>query len=137
MINHVYGIVGLISLFIAIATSYIRNQSISQWFLVSAGWFTVLIIGYLTQRSIRMIIKTNKEAMEAKDIITRDILENNNKLSRELSEKNQKLIIELASISEQKEKMEGIAAYLATQNPQINAIPRALGKQDSSDLGGV
>lgn len=138
MLNHVYGIISLISLFVAIATSYIINQNASQWFLVSAGWLTVFVIGFLTQRSIRMIIKSHQEAMEKKDDITKDMLESNNRLSKELTEKNEQLIRELAFISEQKEKMESIAAYLAMQNPQINAIPRTVGRQDSSDLeGGV
>jgi len=46
---------------------------------------------------------------------------------------NKGLIKELARTSEQKEKMEGIAAYLATQTPQINAMPRTASRQENID----
>ncbi|EED0668743.1 putative protein gop [Escherichia coli p0305293.14] len=46
---------------------------------------------------------------------------------------NKELIKELARTSEQKEKMESIAAYLATQNPQINAMPRTASRPENID----
>ncbi|EBR0594266.1 protein gop [Salmonella enterica] len=50
--------------------------------------------------------------------------------------RNETLTTQLSHALEQKEKMEGIAAYLATQNPQINAMPRAIARQENTEPGG-
>ncbi len=62
-----------------------------------------------------------------------DAIKSHNESNQNLMAENQGLIKELARTSEQKEKMEGIAAYLATQNPQINAMPRTASRQENTD----
>ncbi|MEZ2577937.1 protein gop [Buttiauxella ferragutiae] len=131
MLNHVYGLIGIIGTIITIATSFIRNQNISQWLLVSSGWLAALLIGWLTHRTIKIISKNHTEAIKS----NMDAIKSNDELKEDLIKENQKLTQELAQAVESKEKMEGIAAYLATQNPQINAMPRATSRQEKNDSG--
>lgn len=125
MLNHVYGLIGVVGTIITIATSFIRNQDISQWLLVCSGWLAALLIGWLTHRTIKVISQNHMEAIKS-----------HNDINQNLMTENKELIKELASTFEQKERMEGIAAYLATHNPQINAIPRATSRQENSGSEG-
>ncbi|MCK6983570.1 protein gop [Enterobacter roggenkampii] len=129
MLNHVYGLIGVVGTIITIATSFIRNQDISQWLLVCSGWLAALLIGWFTHRTIKAISNNHTEVIKS----NMDAIKSHNESNQNLMAENQGLIKELARTSEQKEKMEGIAAYLATQNPQINAMPRTASRQESTD----
>lgn len=125
MLNHVYGLIGIAGTIITIVTSFMRNQSISQWLLICSGWLAALLIGWFTHRSIKIISQSHMEAIKS-----------NNYVNHKLMAENKELIKELAHALEQKEKMEGIAAYLATQNPKINAMPRVTTRKNNSGLEG-
>lgn len=125
MINHIYGIIGILGTLVTIVTSYIRNQELSQWLLVCSGWLAALLIGWFTHRTIKILSKDH-----------RDTLISNDGIKKNLIERNESLTSQLTHALEQKEKMEGIAAYLATQNPQINAMPRAIVRQENTEQGG-
>ncbi|ELY4599366.1 protein gop [Cronobacter malonaticus] len=129
MLNHVYGLIGVVGTIITIATSFIRNQDISQWLLVCSGWLAALIIGWLTHRTIKSISNNHTEVIKS----NMEVIKSHNESNQNLMAENKGLIKELARTSEQKEKMEGIAAYLATQNPQINAMPRTASRPENID----
>ena len=129
MLNHVYGLVGVVGTIITIATSFIRNQDISQWLLVCSGWLAALLIGWFTHKTIKAISNNHTEIIKS----NMEAIKSHNESNKNLMDKNDALIKELARTSEQKEKMEGIAAYLATQNPQINAMPRTASRQEHTD----
>ncbi|ENK5209969.1 protein gop [Klebsiella aerogenes] len=125
MLNHIYGIVGIVGTLVTIVTSYIRNQELSQWLLVCSGWLAALLIGWFTHRTIKILSKDHKEAIISNDGIKQTLIV-----------RNETLTTQLTHALEQKEKMEGIAAYLATQNPQISAMPRAIARQENTEPGG-
>lgn len=124
MINHIYGIVGIVGTLITIITSYIKNQDVSQWLLVCSGWLAALLIGWFTHRTISILSENHKETIISNDGVKRNLIDRNETLTKQLTH-----------ALEQKEKMEGIAAYLATQTPQINAIPRAIARQENTEPG--
>lgn len=125
MLNHIYGIVGTVGTLVTIVTSYIRNQDLSQWILVCSGWLAALMIGWFTHRTIKMLSKDHKDTIISNDGVKQHLIDRNKTLTEQLTH-----------ALEQKEKMEGIAAYLATQNPQINAMPRAIARQEHLEPGG-
>ncbi|MDX7841273.1 hypothetical protein SJS76_17285 [Aeromonas caviae] len=125
MINHIYGIIGIVGTFVTIVTSFIRNQEISQWLLVCSGWLAALIIGWFTHKTIKLLSRDHKEVVISNDAVKQNLID-----------RNQNLTTELAHALEQKEKMEGIAAYLATQNSQVIAMPRAIVRQENTESGG-
>ncbi|ELY2739692.1 protein gop [Cronobacter turicensis] len=129
MLNHVYGLIGVVGTIITIATSFIRNQDISQWLLVCSGWLAALLIGWFTHRTIKLISNNHTEVIKS----NMEVIKSHNESNQNLMAENKGLIKELARTSEQKEKMEGIAAYLATQTPQINAMPRTASRQENID----
>lgn len=136
MLNHLYGILGVLGTLITIATSYIRNQSISQWLLISSGWIAALIIGWCTHRSIISLNKENSKTVKELSDSHVKVQESTDKTNRSLIKKNESLIRDLADMTEQKERLQDIASYLATQNPQISAKPRAIGRSKSNISGG-
>ncbi|MFQ2105299.1 hypothetical protein ACW5WU_14625 [Aeromonas encheleia] len=125
MINHIYGIIGIVGTLVTIVTSFIRNQEISQWLLVCSGWFAALIIGWFTHKTIKILSRDHKEVVISNDTVKQNLID-----------RNQNLTTELAHALEQKEKMEGIAAYLATQSSQVIAMPRAIVRQENTESGG-
>ncbi|UDN26881.1 hypothetical protein LEO80_20645 [Aeromonas caviae] len=125
MINHIYGIIGIVGTLVTIVTSFIRNQEISQWLLVCSGWLAALIIGWFTHKTIKLLSRDHKEVVISNDAVKQNLID-----------RNQNLTTELAHALEQKEKMEGIAAYLATQNSQVIAMPRAIVRQENTESGG-
>ncbi|ANR79932.1 protein gop [Kosakonia sacchari] len=129
MLNHVYGLIGVVGTIITIATSFIRNQDISQWLLVCSGWLAALLIGWFTHRTIKAISSNHTEVIKS----NMEAIKSHHESNQNLIAENKGLIQELARTSEQKEKMEGIAAYLATQNPQINAMPRTASRPENTD----
>lgn len=136
MINHIYGVIGIVGTLVTIVTSYIRNQDVSQWLLVCSGWLAALIIGWYTHKTIKVLSKDHQNSI---GVITREhnnAIVSNDGIKRDLIQRNEELTTRLTHALEQKEKMEGIAAYLATQNPQINAIPRSIVRQENTEPGG-
>ncbi|WP_406904995.1 protein gop [Klebsiella oxytoca] len=129
MLNHVYGLIGVVGTIITIATSFIRNQDVSQWLLVCSGWLAALLIGWFTHRTIKAISNNHTEVIKS----SMETIKNHNESNQSLMAENKGLIKELARTSELKEKMEDIAAYLATQNPQMNAMRRTASRQENSD----
>lgn len=129
MLNHVYGLIGVVGTIITIATSFIRNQDVSQWLLVCSGWLAALLIGWFTHRTIKAISNNHTEVIKS----SMETINNHNESNQSLMAENKGLIKELARTSELKEKMEDIAAYLATQNPQMNAMRRTASRQENSD----
>ncbi|MBN3065150.1 protein gop [Pectobacterium aquaticum] len=125
MINHIYGFVGIAGTLVTIVTSYIRNQDLSQWILVCSGWLAALIVGWFTHRTIRILSKDHKDAIISNDGVKQNLIDRNKTLTEQLTH-----------ALEQKEKMEDIASYLATQNPQINAMPRAIVRQERTEQEG-
>ncbi|EPZ0267923.1 protein gop [Serratia marcescens] len=125
MLNHIYGIIGIMGTLVTIATSYIRNQDWSQWLLVCSGWLAALMVGWFTHRTINALSNNHK-----------DVIISNDGVKQKLIDKNRVLTEQLAHAIEQKEKIEGIAAYLANQNPQIDAMPRAIARQEHTEPGG-
>ncbi|WP_240966897.1 protein gop [Serratia marcescens] len=101
MLNHIYGIIGIMGTLVTIATSYIRNQDWSQWLLVCSGWLAALMVGWFTHRTINALSNNHK-----------DVIISNDGVKQKLIDKNRVLTEQLAHAIEQKEKIEGIAAYL-------------------------
>ncbi|MCM1621478.1 protein gop (plasmid) [Escherichia coli] len=93
------------------------TKDISQWLLVCSGWLAALLIGWFTHRTIKAISNNHTNVIKS----NMEVIKSHNESNQNLMAENKELIKELARTSEQKEKMESIAAYLATQNPQINA----------------
>ncbi|HHQ9966412.1 TPA: protein gop, partial [Escherichia coli] len=108
---------------------FIRNQDISQWLLVCSGWLAALLIGWFTHRTIKAISNNHTNVIKS----NMEVIKSHNESNQNLMAENKELIKELARTSEQKEKMESIAAYLATQNPQINAMPRTASRPENID----
>lgn len=77
------------------------------------------------QETIKLLSRDHKEVVISNDAV-----------KQKLIDRNQNLTTELAHALEQKEKMEGIAAYLATQNSQVIAMPRAIVRQENTESGG-
>lgn len=60
MLNHVYGLIGVVGTIITIATSFIRNQDISQWLLVCSGWLAALLIDGLHTERLKQLATTTR-----------------------------------------------------------------------------
>ncbi|MGQ6180668.1 hypothetical protein ACUNG4_23765 [Serratia sp. IR-2025] len=83
------------------------------------------MVGWFTHRTINALSNNHK-----------DVIISNDGVKQKLIDKNRVLTEQLAHAIEQKEKIEGIAAYLANQNPQIDAMPRAIARQEHTEPGG-
>ncbi len=110
MLNHIYGVAGLVGLVITIATSFIKNDDISRWILIVSGWLACLIIAMATAWGTRRL---TKHLIERQSIHERALLE-----ISELKNKVDELQIECS-------RAQAISAFLARSDYGKSAKPRA------------
>jgi len=131
MLNHIYGIIGIVGTLVTIITSYIKNQDTSQWILVCSGWLAALVIGWFTHRTLISISQHHQNT----NIDNNKLLSKASEENKELNEKYNNLNEELIQTIAKKENFENIAAYLSTQNIEIKAMPRIIKKHDETESG--
>jgi len=111
MLNHIYGVVGVIGTLATLLATYLTNKDLSQWILIASGWIAALLTGYFNYLAIKKLSQsTDTHASKACELTN-----------------------ELTLMTQQKESLQNIADYLAKNNPQHIATPRTTVRQDSGE----
>lgn len=137
MFNHVYGIVGIAGTLVTIVTSFLKDNDLARWILVSSGWIATLLVGILSYLVIRGLVKSN----DAHSQVYKDICDSHarslkeaNSAHREtikgLVTTNKELTTQVAALTTEKADLQTIASYIARTRPETTAIPRVKSEQD-------
>ena len=130
MLNHIYGIIGIGGTLITILTSFLKDNTLSEWLLTCSGWADAFLVGVATHLVIKRQMSFFNQQISA---ISKVFEETSNRLIDEDKQKTveiKKLINELSSATNERDSLRSIAAFLASAKGESQAIPRARSNSD-------
>lgn len=107
MLNHLYGIAGLLGLLITIVATYIQNEDISKWILISSGWFMCFIVAAASAWGVRKFSQNYLYRLEEIDRLKEEM----SRLDCKVVELNNQYLEEKA----QRKKAQDIAAFIVSE----------------------
>lgn len=125
MLNHIYGVIGIGGTLITILTSFLKDNTVSEWMLTCSGWLAALLVGIATHLVIkRQMTFFNQELSSISKVFERTscrLIDESKQKTVEIK----KLVNELSSAKNERDSLRSISAYLASTKVESQAIPRA------------
>ncbi|WP_155625913.1 hypothetical protein [Burkholderia vietnamiensis] len=139
MLNHIYGLVGIVGTLVTILTSFLKDDGVSQWLLVSSGWIAALVVGTIGQLTVRKLIRANTEQAKIHAKTLKDIQNSHRESIKGLiraSQDQRTEIIRLSAerdvLTQEKATLSNIAGFLVKNKGEVSALPRVKVEQDGT-----
>ncbi|WP_157658097.1 hypothetical protein [Burkholderia ubonensis] len=143
MLNHIYGLVGIVGTLVTILTSFLKDDGVSQWLLVSSGWIAALVVGTIGQLTVRKLIRGNTEQAKIHAKTLKDTQNSHREAIKGLVRANQdqrseiiRLSAERDALTQEKTTLSNIAGFLVKNKGEVSALPRVKAEPAEQDSTG-
>lgn len=132
MLNHIYGVIGIGGALITILTSFLKDNTVSEWMLTCSGWLAALLVGVATHLVIKRQMAFFNQELSSVSKVFEDTTGRLIDESRLKTVEIKNLVNELSSAENERDSLRSIAAYLASTKVESQAIPRTRSNSEFS-----
>lgn len=121
---------------VTILTSFLKNDDVSRWILVSSGWIAALLIGVMTYRLMKDLLAQQAEQVKIHAKSMKDSQQAHRDAIKGLLQSHKELTSQVASLTVEKDSLTNIASYLAQTKGEVTALPRVKPNFDGQERMG-